>query len=69
MYNTTALSITGALAAAYAGMSIPMLAMNPGMTAIVGGLTMFASFVGVQYMQPRIVTENVPGVPAPIYKT
>jgi FtsH-binding integral membrane protein len=69
MYNTTALSIGGALAAAYAGMSIPMLAMNPGVTAIVGGLTMLASFVGVQYMRPMVVTENVAGVPAPIYKT
>lgn len=52
MYNTTALSIGGALGAAYIGTSIPMLAMNPGMTAIVGGLTMLASLIGVQYIKP-----------------
>lgn len=69
IYNTTALSILGALGGAWAGMSIPMILMNPMPTAIVGGLLTIGSFVGVQAMKPKYVTENVPGVPGSIHKT
>jgi FtsH-binding integral membrane protein len=55
IYNTTGLSILGALGGAWAGMSIPMLMMNPMATAIVGGIATIASFVGVQAMSPRPV--------------
>ena len=69
IYNTTGLSILGALGSAWAGMSIPMLMMNPMATAIVGGIATIASFVGVQAMRPNQVVENGVGTPAPIYKT
>jgi FtsH-binding integral membrane protein len=55
IYNTTGLSILGALGGAYAGMSIPMLMMNPLPTALIGGLLTIGSFIGVQAMRPTPV--------------
>ena len=36
---------------------------------LVAGLTMMFSFMGAQFIQPKQVTENVPGVTTPINKT
>lgn len=58
VYNTTALSICGAIGSAYIGMSIPALMMNPGATSIVSGLVMIGSFLGVSFMKPKVVSYN-----------
>lgn len=66
-YNTTGLSVMGALSAAYIGSSIPFLVMNPMATAIVGGIATIASFWGVQAMKTNSIVERVNGVP--VYRT
>ena len=62
-YNTTAVSVIGALSAAYAGASIPMLAMNPMATSIGGIIAMLIGLISVQYMKAKPVTEYQVGVP------
>lgn len=61
IYNTTALSVVGALGGACIGMNLPLVMMNPVPTAIVGGLLTIGSFMGVQFMKPTHLTENVFG--------
>lgn len=69
IYNTTALSVIGALGGAYVGMTIPALMMSPLATSLIGTLVAIGSFVGVQSMRPQHVVENVLGAPNPILKT
>lgn len=57
-YNTTALSIMGALGSTYVSMHIPLMMMNPLATSVLGGLTMIGSFIGMQYIQPINVVEK-----------
>lgn len=68
-YNTTALSICGALGTAYLGMFMPAVMFNPLGTSLLAGLVMIGSFLGVNYIPPRVVSYNEPGIPAPIFKT
>lgn len=66
-YNTTGLSLMAALGAAYAGAAIPALAMNPMATVLVGGIATIASFIGVQFMKPNYIVEEVNG--GTVYRT
>jgi hypothetical protein len=67
MYNTTGLSIMGALSAGYLASGIPLFLANPFATAIGGGIVTIASLMGVRYMSPKHVREYENG--APILKT
>ena len=69
IYNTTALSIAGALGGAFVGMNLPIVMMNPVAAMIAGGLVTIGSFMGVQFMKPTSVTENVFGGSGSILKT
>jgi len=69
IYNTTALSICGAVGAAYVGMSFPQLMTYPLATVIFGGLTTAELFRKAMEIDPKVVAENQPGVPGPVYKT
>lgn len=56
IYNTTAISVVGALGGAYLGTAIPALMMSPMATSIVGMIVAIGSFVGIQSMRPNLVT-------------
>lgn len=58
VYNTTGLSILGALSTSYAVLSIPALtAMMP--TLAMGGLaSMLVGFIATGYMKPTYYVEN-----------
>lgn len=69
IYNTTALSICGSVGAAYVGMSFPQLMAYPLATVTLGGLATSGLFSKAMEIEPKVVAENQPGVPGPVYKT
>lgn len=69
IYNTTALSVMGALGGAFIGMNLPIVLLNPLPTVIGAGMVTLASFMGVQYMKPTNVKESILGAQGSIYKT
>jgi FtsH-binding integral membrane protein len=69
VYNTTGLSIGGALLAAALGTAMPFCAIHPVATSIGGMLASLACFIGVQFTTPNTITEYIPGTSTPIYKT
>lgn len=66
-YNTTSLSIVGALSSAYISMSMPFVLANMGGCSIAGFLMTLGGFVGASMMKPIDTVENVNGVE--IFKT
>lgn len=69
MYNTTALSIMGAVSAGYLGAMSPALMANANATSLISALVMFGSFIGVQFIKPRVISENPLGSSTPILRT
>jgi FtsH-binding integral membrane protein len=66
-YNTTALSILGALGSSYVFMSIPYILANMGTCSIVGAIMTLGGLISVNMMKPKNIVENVNGVE--IFKT
>ena len=66
-YNTTGISIIGALSASYLGTALPVFAANPGAMMIGGVVAMFGGFLGANWMKPRNVIDYENG--APILRT
>jgi FtsH-binding integral membrane protein len=66
-YNTTALSILGALGSSYVFMSIPYILANMGTCSIVGAIMTIGGLISVNMMKPKNIVENVNGVE--IFKT
>jgi FtsH-binding integral membrane protein len=69
VYNTTGISICGALAAAYVGAGMPFCLMHPYATMFGGSLAAMAALVGVQFMNPTHITEKDQKTGAQILKT
>ena len=62
VYNTTGLSILGALGSSYMFMSMPFVCANFGMTSIVGLIMTLGGFIGANSMQPTNLVEKINGV-------
>lgn len=67
VYNTTGLSILGALGSSFMFMSMPIVLANLGMASLMGGIMTLGGFRGASYMQPKNVIDNSTGVE--IFKT
>lgn len=67
VYNTTGLSILGALGSSFMFMSMPFVYTNMGMTCIMGAVMTLGGFIGASYMKPLNVIERINGVE--IFKT
>jgi FtsH-binding integral membrane protein len=67
VYNTTGISILGALGSSFMFMSMPLVIANFGTSAIVSLVMTLGGFIGASYMKPTNVVENVNGVE--IFKT
>ena len=52
IYNTTGLSILGALGSAFMFMSMPFVYTNMGMSVLLGAIMTIGGFVGTSYMRP-----------------
>lgn len=66
-YNTTALSLLGALGSSYMFMSMPFIMTNMGMCSLVGAIFTLGGFISSYRMKPIDHVENINGVE--IYKT
>lgn len=55
VYNTTGLSILGALGSSFMFMSMPVVLANLGACALGGGVMTLAGFIGASYMKPTNV--------------
>ena len=62
-YNTTALTLVGALSTAYAGYHIPLFMMNPTATLIGGFIASIGGIIGANMIKPKHITEYEFGVP------
>jgi hypothetical protein len=62
VYNTTGLSILGALGSSFMFMSMPLVVANFGTTAIISLVMTLGGFIGANYMSPTNVVETVNGV-------
>ena len=67
VYNTTGLSILGALGSTFMWMSMPFVYTNMGMSVLLGAIMTIGGFVGTTYMKPYNVIEKMNGVE--IFKT
>jgi FtsH-binding integral membrane protein len=61
VYNTTGLSILGALGTAFVAGASPVVMANPGMAAIMGALMMLGGFLSSSYMKPTTVVDKLGG--------
>lgn len=61
VYNTTGLSILGALGSSFMFMSMPVVLANLGAASLIGGIMTLGGFIGSSYMKPTDVVENVKG--------
>ena len=66
-YNTTSLSIVGALGSAYIFMSMPYVLANMGACSLVGALMTIGGFIGTNRISPIDTVEKVSGVE--VFKT
>jgi len=67
VYNTTGLSILGALGSSFMFMSMPIVCANFAMASLIGcGMTL-VGFIGSSYMKPTNVVENTNGIE--VFKT
>lgn len=62
VYNTTGLSILGALGSTYFFMGMPFVYSNLGMTTLVGALMTIGGFIGSSYMKPVNVVDKINGI-------
>lgn len=62
VYNTTGLSILGALGSSFMFMSVPMVCANLGMSSLIGAIMTLSGFIGANVMQPKNIVESVNGV-------
>jgi hypothetical protein len=53
VYNTTGLSILGALGSSFMFMSMPLVCANLGMCSLIGFIMTMGGFIGANYMQPQ----------------
>ena len=53
VYNTTGLSILGAMGSSMMFMSMPFVCANLGMSALIGSIMTLGGFIGSSYMQPQ----------------
>lgn len=67
VYNTTGLSILGALGSTALFMSMPFVWTNMGISCILGAIMTIGGFMGTTYMRPVNVVEKINGVE--IFKT
>ena len=52
VYNTTGISIIGALASCYMFMGMPFVYTNMGMSVLLSAIMTLGGFIGTQYMKP-----------------
>lgn len=57
VYNTTGLSLMGALGSAFFFMNAPFVMANMGISSIVGMIMTFGGLIGASYMKPTNVIE------------
>lgn len=62
VYNTTGLSILGALGSTYLFMGMPFVYANLGMSSLIGCALTLGGFIGSSYMKPTNVVENQNGI-------
>ena len=62
VYNTTGLSIIGALGSSFMFMTMPFVYTNMGMCTLFGAIMMLGGFISTSYMKPINVVENINGV-------
>jgi len=62
VYNTTGLSILGALGSSFMFMSMPFVYTSMGMSTIIGAVMTLGGFIGANYMKPLNVVEKTQGV-------
>jgi hypothetical protein len=62
VYNTTGLSIMGAIGSSFMFMSMPFVYTNMGMSVLMGAIMTIGGLVGSQYMRPMNVIEKINGV-------
>ena len=62
VYNTTGLSILGALGSSFMFMSMPFLYTNMGACSLVGFAMTLGGFISSAYIRPKDTVENVNGV-------
>lgn len=62
VYNTTGLSIIGALGSAYMFTTMPFVYTNMGACALLGAVLTLGGFISAQYMKPINVVEKVNNV-------
>lgn len=55
VYNTTGLSILGAMGSSFMFMSMPLVMANLGTSALIGGIMTLTGFIGANYMKPTNV--------------
>lgn len=67
VYNTTGLSILGALGSSFMFMSMPLVIANFGASAIISLVMTLGGFIGASYMKPTNIVEKVNGIE--IFKT
>ena len=67
VYNTTAISLLGALGSTYLFMGMPFVYTHMGMSVLLGAVMTIGGFVGAQYMRPQNVIEKINGLE--IFKT
>ena len=62
VYNTTGLSILGALGASFAASASPLIMANIGASMITGFVMTLAGFISTSYMKPTTVVDKIGGV-------
>ena len=61
VYNTTGLSILGALSSSFMFMSMPFVCANLGMSALIGSIMTLGGFISASYMKPTSTVERFNG--------
>lgn len=67
IYNTTAMSLLGALGSTYVFMGMPFVYTHMGVSVLMGAVMTIGGFVGAQYMRPTNIVQKINGVE--IFKT
>ncbi len=52
VYNTTGMSLIGALGSSFVFMGMPFVYTNMGMSVLLGAIMTIGGFIGTQYMKP-----------------
>ena len=60
-YNTTGLSILGALGSSFMFMSMPLVCANLGACSMLGAVMTLGGFIGASFMKPTNIVERVNG--------